>query len=93
MHTDEYEISIAREINHCQRVVEKTQEKLTRFERLYDGLTYPVAAAAVVEGLLTINAKELGKWQEEYEALPVWKQRLAEYRQALKAMRISASGS
>lgn len=92
MHTDEYEISITREINHCQRVVKKTQEKLTRFERLY-GLTYPVAAAAVMEGLLTINARELGEWQEEYEALPVWEQRLAEYRQALTVMRISASGS
>lgn len=90
MHTDEYEISIAREIHHCQRVVKKTQENLAQLERLY-GLAYPEASAAAADGLLAINAEELAKWQEDFEALPVWEQRLDEYRQALSVMRISAS--
>ena len=90
MHTDEYEISITREMNHCQQVVKKTREKLGQRQQQY-GLAYPEAAKAAAEGRLDLNAKELAQWQEDFEALPVWEQRLEEYRQALSVMRISAS--
>jgi hypothetical protein len=90
MHTDEYEISIAREINHCQAVVKKTKAALEARGRRF-GLTYAEAAAAAATGGLVIPAKELAGWQEDIEALPVWEQRLEEYRQALAAMRISAA--
>ena len=90
MHTDEYEISITREMNHCQQVVKKTREKLGQRQQQY-GLEYPEAAKAAAEGRLDLNTKELAQWQEDFEALPVWEQRLEEYRQALSVMRISAS--
>ena len=90
MHTDEYEISIAREINHCEKVVKKTTAALRKRRQLY-GLDYDEAARATAGGILNISAKELADWREDLEALPVWEQRLKEYREALAVMRISAS--
>lgn len=90
MHTDEYEISLAREVNHCQQVVKKTRAKLLERQQKF-GLEYPEALRAVGEGRLVIAAKELARWQDDIEALPVWEQRLEEYREALAMMRTSAS--
>lgn len=90
MHTDEYEISINREIVHCRKVVEKIENKLAERRQRF-GCEYPEASAAASEGRLAIGERELAGWREDYEALPVWRQRLAEYREALSVMRISAS--
>lgn len=90
MHTDEYEISLARELNHCRQVVKKIEADLDRRQQRF-GLSYPEAAAAAAGGHPAPNATELARWQEDFEALPVWQQRLEEYRQALAVMRISAS--
>ena len=90
MHTDEYEISIAREINHCQQVVKKTRDMLEKRRQKF-GMEYPEAARAFAEGRLIIKDKELAQWQDDFEALPQWEQRLEEYREALAVMRISAS--
>ena len=90
MHTDEYEISIAREVNYCERVVRETGEKLAARRERY-GMDCAAAAAAAAAGGLAIPAEELAAWQEDIEALPRWEQRLDEYRQALAEMRISAS--
>ena len=90
MHTDEYEISIAREVKHCEQVVRKTREALAGRNKRF-GLDYRGAAAAAAAGRLRIDGRELAAWREDDEALPVWEQRLAEYREALSMMRISAS--
>ncbi|MGE4560969.1 MAG: hypothetical protein AB7E77_12270 [Desulfobulbus sp.] len=90
MHTDEYEISLTRELNHCLSVVEKTRVNLEKRERKY-GMTLEKAVGAAGENRLRITAKELAQWQDDEEALPQWEQRLHEYREALSAMRISAS--
>jgi len=90
MHTDEYEISLNREVNHCQQVVRKTRSKLEGRRQKF-GMEYPQAAIAAAEGRLFIQKKELVAWQDDIEALPQWEQRLEEYREALAVMRISAS--
>jgi hypothetical protein len=90
MHTDEYEISIGREVNHCERVVGETREKLAKRRDRY-GMDCAEAICAAAAGRLAIGEKELAAWQEDIEALPRWEQRLDEYRQALAEMRISAS--
>ncbi len=92
MHTDEYEISIGRELNHCQQVVKKTRSKLEERRQKF-GMEYPEAALAAVDGRLSLQEKELAAWQDDFEALPQWEQRLEEYREALAIMRISASRS
>lgn len=90
MHTDEYEISLAREFNHHNRVVRRTREAIDERRRRF-GMDFVEAASAAVAGSLAITQQELAAWQEDIEALPVWEQRLEEYREALAAMRISAS--
>ncbi|MCL1979801.1 MAG: hypothetical protein FWG62_01845 [Proteobacteria bacterium] len=89
MHTDEYEISIGRELNHHQHVVKKIRAGLEGRRQRYQ-MDYAEAAKAAAEGGLAITAKELAAWQEDLEALPQWEQRLEEYRQVLAMMRISA---
>lgn len=90
MHTDEYEISLAREINHCQQVVKKIELAMEKRHKRY-GMDFAGAAQAMAEGRLTLTSKEMMEWQEDIEALPVWEQRLKEYREALTMMRVSAS--
>lgn len=90
MHTDEYEISLTRELNHCLSVVEKTRVNLEKRQRKY-GMKFEEAVGAAGENRLQITAEELAQWQDDEEALPQWEQRLQEYREALSAMRISAS--
>lgn len=90
MHTDEYEISINRELNHCTWVVKKTQASLAAWQRTY-GMDYGQAVIAAQENRLRITPKELAQWHDDIEALPQWEQRLEEYREALAVMRISAS--
>lgn len=90
MHTDEYEISITRERNHCLAVVKKIQASLARRERQH-GVDYQQAVLAVGEKRLQLSARELARWKDDVEALPQWEQRLEEYREALAMMRISAS--
>jgi hypothetical protein len=90
MHTDEYEISLARELNHHSRIVQRTRKAIEERRRRF-GMDFVEAASAAAAGSLAITKKELAAWQEDIEALPVWEQRLEEYREALAAMRISAS--
>lgn len=90
MHTDEYEISINRELNHCQHVVKKVRTALEARKQEY-GMEYAQAVEAVARGRLEISANELAEWLDDVEALPQWEQRLEEYRKALAMMRISAS--
>ena len=88
MHTDEYEISLSREITICKRVIRGIREKLQQREEHF-GVTW----AGIREGQKkpAIDEREMRAWQEDFEALPQWEQRLAEYRQALAVMRVSAS--
>lgn len=90
MHTDEYEISLNREINHCRAVVKAISKILERQVRHY-GLEYAQVVQAKAEGRLAVPDDELAEWRENIEALPVWEQRLQEYREALAIMRVSAS--
>nr|WP_321468036.1 hypothetical protein [uncultured Desulfobulbus sp.] len=90
MHTDEYEISINRELNHCISVVKKTRSNLEQLQQKY-GMEFEQAVIAAGENRLRISAKDLAKWQDDSAALPRWEQRLQEYRVALSTMRISAS--
>lgn len=91
MHTDEYEISLTREVNHCQQVVEKTRSRLAKRQQHF-GMGYAEAALAVAAGQLVVQEKELAAWYDDFEALPQWEQRLEDYHQALAVMRISAPG-
>lgn len=91
MHTDEYEISLTREVNHCQQVVKKTRSRLAERQQHF-GMSYAEAAVAVAAGQLVVKEKVLAAWHDDFEALPQWEQRLEAYCEALAVMRISAPG-
>ncbi len=91
MHTDEYEISIAREIDVCRRFTAKLSKRLEDHARHF-GASGPDEAARNMQ--LTTQPsfeKELKQWREDIEALAIWAQRLAEYEKAFRMMRTSAS--
>jgi hypothetical protein len=90
VHTDEYEISLAREINICLRIIKQTQAKLEKRRQRF-GVNSPQAVISEAEGGTSICPKELAAWRDDFAALPQWEQRLEQYREALAAMRISAS--
>ena len=90
MHTDEYEISLAREINICIRIIKETQRNLEARRQRF-GMDLPQASKDAAAGLLGIKEQELADWRDDFEALPQWQQRLEQYREALASMRISAS--
>ena len=90
MHTDEYEISLAREINVCKRVIQQTETKLAERRQRF-AMDLPQARKAVAEGRLIVETQELAEWSDDFEALPQWEQRLEQYHEALAIMRISAS--
>jgi hypothetical protein len=90
MHTDEYEISLTREINVCKSVIKQTQGKLEQRQQQFDMDLQQVIQAAA-EGTQVIDKQELADWRDDFEALSQWEQRLEQYREALAVMRISAS--
>ncbi|MBI5556796.1 MAG: hypothetical protein HY885_04100 [Deltaproteobacteria bacterium] len=90
MDTDEYEISIAHEIDVCQRVIRKTRESLRQRELRF-GTACPPSGEQREN--TEIPGQELRKWREDMEALPQWEQRLEEYNQALVTMRVSSARS
>ncbi len=90
MDTDEYEISLAREINVCKGVIKETQAKLAERRQRF-GMELLQASQAAGDGRLSIDQRELALWSDDVEALPQWEQRLAEYHEALAFMRVSAS--
>ncbi|MDO5675350.1 MAG: hypothetical protein Q4G66_10615 [bacterium] len=95
MHTDEYEISIAREIIVCKRFTEKLSKRLEEHAGRF-GASDPDKVVRNNEqsddqAAGTISEQELQQWREDIEALAIWEQRLAEYEEAFRMMRTSAS--
>ncbi|MFH0780579.1 MAG: hypothetical protein V2B20_01305 [Pseudomonadota bacterium] len=90
MHTDEYEISLTREINVCKSVIKQTQGKLEQRQQQF-GMDLQQVTRAAAEGTQVIDKQELADWRDDFEALSQWEQRLEQYREAFAVMRISAS--
>lgn len=97
MHTDEYEISMGREIVHCRKVVRRLRNSILDRERKF-GMT--------TEEFLKISEQDSSgrhcdspqpagpndgidsvRWREDYRDLRIWEQRLREYEAALRMVR------
>ncbi len=76
MHTDEYQISLNREIGVCRSKISSAQKELARLEKAY-GLTTEQALDG--KSGTSIPEKERVRWQEEAAVLAVWSNRLREY--------------
>jgi hypothetical protein len=85
MHTDEYEISIGREMALCRRMVRKLKDSLERREK-HCGMTTAVFLQALEEGCLS-EQHSLESWKQEYQRLQYWQKMLAAYEAALENLK------
>ncbi len=87
MHTDEYEISLFRELTACEKQLTKIKKRLARFEKKYDMKTEMFVAefgCGGVEG----QKDDLSAWMEEYEVLKKWEALRDQYAQLLRKMKV-----
>ncbi len=82
MHTDEYEISIGREITLCRKMVRKLKDSLARWEKQC-GITTEAFLQALEDGRLPKDYPGQS-WSQAYQELQYWQKTLSEYEKALK---------
>ena len=85
MHSDEYEISIGREIAFCRKMVRQLKDSLERREK-QGGMTTPAFLQALEEGRLSEQHPIQG-WNQEYQELRYWQKMLTEYEEALESLK------
>jgi hypothetical protein len=85
MHTDEYEISMGREIALCRRMVRQLKDALDRREKQC-GMTTEAFLQALEEGRLS-EPHSLQIWKQEYQDLRYWQKTLTEYEEALESLK------
>ena len=85
MHTDEYEISIGREITLCRRMVRKLKDSLQRREKQC-GMT-TAAFLQALEDRYQSEQHSIQSWNQEYQKLQFWQKMLAEYEEALESLK------
>jgi len=85
MHTDEYEISIGREIASCRKKIRQLKYSLERREMQY-GMTTEAFLQALEEGCLS-EQHPIQCWSQEYQELQYWQKILTEYEEALESLK------
>ncbi len=86
MHTDEYEISLYRELGVCKKAIQGLEKTLSGFENKYN-----LTTAAFIE---RYNNEDIGNnsdftlWNENYESLRRWTERGRQYETMLRLMKI-----
>jgi hypothetical protein len=85
LQTDEYGISISREITVCRNMIERQRKNLARFEKQYGISTGEMIKN---ENLKTeIKTRDTDDWRNENEGLLAWEQRLREYEEAYESLK------
>jgi len=86
MHTDEYEISVGREIVLCRKVIDRLTKALREKEKKY-GMSTEEFLTAFMEGRLLEIRKDFGIWAEDARELENWRKKLRDYEEALKMLK------
>jgi hypothetical protein len=85
MHTDEYEISLGREITLCRKMVRQLKAALERREKQC-GMTTEAFLQAIEAGCPSAP-HPTQSWKQEYQELRYWQKRLTEYEEALESLK------
>jgi hypothetical protein len=85
LQTDEYGISISREITVCRNMIERQRKHLIRFEKQYGFFTEEVIKKENLK--FETTTRDIDQWRNEYEGLLAWQQRLREYEKAYEALK------
>ena len=87
MHTDEYEISLSREIDVCKKKVHALKKNLTRMEQKFS-MTTDAFVARAGQGEIACGNKDFTAWMDDYLALRTWQGTMKQYEELLTLMRI-----
>jgi hypothetical protein len=85
MHTDEYEISIGREIALCRKMVQKLKDSLARREK--QGNVTTIACHQASADSCQSEKHAVQSWNQEYQRLQHWQKLLADYEAALESLK------
>lgn len=87
MHTDEYEISIGRELYLCKKSIARLQKFLFSMEKKYN-----MSTSAFIEelknGKLSDNNEDFKAWLSSYTILKTWEKRNKEFEEIYFRMKI-----
>jgi hypothetical protein len=87
MHTDEYEISLSRELAVCKKAIRKLQKSLHVMERRYNTTSDEFVRVYPSDQFPSGN-KDFTSWISNYEALRRWEQRKGEFEEIFHRMKI-----
>ncbi len=87
MHTDEYEISLSRELAVCRREVNCIRRSLGVREKRH-AMKTEAFVEKFTSGKTGKDNPEFDEWMKEYEALMRWEGLLRQYEYALRMMKI-----
>jgi hypothetical protein len=85
MHTDEYEISLGREIALCRKMVRQLEDSLERRAK-QAGMTTAAFLQTLEAGCLS-EQHSTQSWSREYQELRYWQKRLTEYEEVLESLK------
>ena len=86
MHTDEYEISIGREVNLCRKLIKSLGKEICGFEKRYSMDTETFLQDCEV-GIPSKNDEDFSNWRKAWRELQFWKKTLDEYERALASLK------
>ncbi len=87
MHTDEYEISLHRELTVCKSTIKRIEEFFAIMERKH-GKTTLEFVREYDSGKLTGNEEDYKAWRSNYDSLKSWEKLLQEYEEMFRLMKI-----
>jgi hypothetical protein len=86
VHTDEYEIALARELKVCESAIRKATQFLASMTKKYD-LETELFIEKYNSGALG-KSREFNAWADNYKILQEWEQRRNQYEELLRTMKI-----
>jgi hypothetical protein len=87
MHTDEYEISLSRELAVCKSAIKKIKEFFIIMERKHNKTTEQFVEEYDSRKLAD-SLDDYKPWRNNYESLKRWKELERQYEEAFRMMKI-----
>ncbi len=87
MHTDEYEISLHRELKVCKSTIKRIHEFFAIMERKHHKTTEQFVKEFDA-GNLTGNEADYKAWRSNYDSLKNWEKLQQEYEEMFRLMKI-----
>ena len=90
MHTDEFEISLARELSVCKNTIQRIKKSLGLLERKHNKTT-EAFMQELKGGTLNVHSEfqdDYEAWRNSYESLRRWQELEKQYEEAYRMMKI-----